>query len=138
MTITKNKLYRWMLLACTAGYAWLFWVSHHLRSGANSFDLCFIKHATNIPCPSCGVTRSAISFLHGDFLKALYLNPLGIAISAILIISPLWIALDYLLRKKTFLNFYLNAEELIRKPAIAVTLSLLVLSNWVWNITKGL
>ncbi|MCW5916601.1 MAG: DUF2752 domain-containing protein [Ferruginibacter sp.] len=136
--VTKNRLYIWILLACSAGYAWLFWVGEHLRSGTKTFDVCLIKHALHIPCPSCGASRSALSFLHGDFFNALYLNPLGIIIGFILIITPFWVAMDYMFRKETFLNFYLKSEHFIKRPSIAIILTLLVLSNWVWNYSKGL
>jgi Protein of unknown function (DUF2752) len=31
---------------------------------------CLFKAATGIPCPGCGVTRSIVALLHGDFSHA--------------------------------------------------------------------
>ena len=38
---------------------------------------CAFFAVTGLPCVSCGATRSAIAFLHGDFLSALRWNPLA-------------------------------------------------------------
>jgi len=38
---------------------------------------CPFFAATGLPCVTCGATRSAIAFLHADFLLALRWNPLA-------------------------------------------------------------
>ncbi|MFH1742178.1 MAG: DUF2752 domain-containing protein [bacterium] len=45
------------------------------------FDLlpppaCPFKLLTRVPCCTCGMTRSLLAFAHGDFMGALYWNPL--------------------------------------------------------------
>jgi len=37
---------------------------------------CVFHELTGLPCVTCGMTRSAIQFFHGDFLAALRWNPL--------------------------------------------------------------
>ena len=37
---------------------------------------CPFLSVTGLPCVTCGATRSAIAFLHGDFFTALKWNPL--------------------------------------------------------------
>lgn len=36
---------------------------------------CLIKEITGLCCPSCGGTRSFLSFLHGDFIASFVYNP---------------------------------------------------------------
>lgn len=127
-----------LIIACTAGYSWLFWGVSKFQLGSHTPDVCLIKLTTNLPCPSCGSTRSVFSLLHGDILNALYLNPFGIIIALIMVVTPLWVLFDMLNRKKTLLNFYTQLETYFKKPGIAIVLTLLVLANWVWNITKAL
>lgn len=38
---------------------------------------CAFFAVTGLPCVTCGATRAAIAFLHGDFLTALKWNPLA-------------------------------------------------------------
>src|SRR6266403_5906208 len=37
---------------------------------------CVFHELTGLPCITCGMTRSAIQFFHGNFLAALRWNPL--------------------------------------------------------------
>jgi hypothetical protein len=40
---------------------------------------CVFHELTGLPCMTCGMTRSAIQFFHGDFLTASRWNPLVFA-----------------------------------------------------------
>ena len=71
-------------------------------------------------------------------MEALYINPFGLIIALIMLILPIWIIFDIASKKKTLYDFYFRFESFIRKPIIAIPLVLLVVLNWIWNITKGL
>jgi len=138
MPISRSKLYTILIIACTAGYIWLFYSLTKFQSGIKTVEVCLFKHATHIPCPSCGSTKSVLSIIHGDFLQALYINPFGLIIASIMLITPVWILFDVITRKNSLLNFYRKTENILKKPGIAITLVLFVLINWIWNITKAL
>lgn len=122
-----------------AGYTWLFYNYSKSAAELNSEGgVCIIKRVTNVPCPSCGSTRSALSILHGDFENAIYWNPIGILLVGIMMISPLWVAHDYLRGKSSLLYFYLKVEEVFRQKKYAIPAITLILANWIWNIYKGL
>jgi|SRR5215217_6509935 len=38
---------------------------------------CWFKEHYGFPCPTCGMTRSVLLTMHGDFHNALLLNPAG-------------------------------------------------------------
>jgi len=76
--------------------------------------------------------------MKGDILNALYWNPFGILLVSILIITPLWIIYDLASRNSTLLNAYIKTEHFLKRKWIAIPAILLVLMNWVWNISKGL
>ena len=137
MTLRRNKFYLLLLMACAVGYIWLYInISNTGFKPANG--VCLFKNVTGIPCPSCGATRSVLALIHGNFQRAIAVNPLGIIISAVLLITPFWIFTDFIRQKQTLINFYKQTEILLRKPKIAFPLIFLVLINWIWNITKGL
>src|SRR5215211_4032532 len=48
-------------------------------------ETCRHLTATGRPCPSCGVTRSVVSALHGDFARSRLFHPAGVAITAMLL-----------------------------------------------------
>jgi len=138
MTLDRNKLYSILLTACLAGYIWLYLNITKNFAESKSVEVCLIKHTTNIPCPSCGSTRSIISLTNGDFVGAFNLNPFGYLIALIMLISPIWIIADFTMRSNTLFNFYQKVETYLKRPKYAVPLILLVVINWVWNILKGL
>ena len=138
MTLDRNKLYSVLFIACLAGYVWLYFSVTKNITEKKLVEVCIIKHATNIPCPSCGSTRSVISLTKGDFIGALKFNPIGYLVAIIMLIAPIWIIADTIKGTKTLFNFYIKTETYLKRPKIAISLILLVIINWIWNITKGL
>jgi hypothetical protein len=136
MAINRNKLYFILFIACFVGYVWLYFGLTLVEN--NSFEVCFIKQTTNIPCPSCGSTRSVISLLHGNFIDALKMNPLGYIVAMIMIVAPFWVIFDVAFKKKSLFSFYKNIESFLKKPRHSIPLILLLIMNWIWNILKGL
>jgi len=45
-----------------------------LTSGPST---CPFKIFTGLPCPGCGLTRSAVALLHGDLAGSVFYHPLG-------------------------------------------------------------
>jgi hypothetical protein len=126
------------LIACFAGYSWLLYSLFNQQADSSTIEVCLIKRATNVPCPSCGTTRSVLSLINGDPLQSLYTNPFGILIAGFMLIIPIWILIDYVKNEKTLLNYYTRTINLLNKLFIAIPMMILVLLNWIWNITKGL
>jgi len=98
--------------------------------------MCLWYAITGLPCPSCGMTRSVVAILDGDIRGALLLNPLGVPALLFLLVTPLWILTDLILRRQSFYKEYRRAETILRKPSVAIIAVILVLANWVWSIYK--
>jgi hypothetical protein len=134
----RNKLYVLLSTACGAGYIWLLINFNKVVVHSGEPGVCLFKRITSIPCPSCGSTRSVLSIVNGDIATAIYWNPFGLIIMAILIISPFWLIYDVLLKRDTLFHAYNRTEIILRRKWIAILLILLVILNWIWNIYKGL
>jgi hypothetical protein len=135
----KNKLYFFIILACFVGYGWLYFSLQHQYEIQNSeFSVCLFKNITNIPCPSCGTTRAVMEIYKGAFGKSVLLNPFGILVALIMLVCPIWIAYDYLSKKDSFYQFYIKSEKVLQRKKVYITLLILVLLNWIWNINKNL
>jgi len=136
MALRGRNLYLILSTACAAGYIWLYY--HLASAGTGTFSVCMIKHATGIPCPSCGSTRAVAELVKGHWHEALLINPLSILIAAVLITVPVWILTDLLTGSRSLYRSYHGMEAQLRKPAYAIPLIALVMINWIWNICKGL
>ena len=137
MILERNRLYSILGITCLAGYIWLYYNLYLQNTKIASESFCMIKRITNIPCPSCGSTRSVSSLLHGDFAGAIYWNPLGLVVLAIMIFLPIWLAVDLILKKDSLLQSYKSTEKILRKKTVAIPLIILVIINWIWNIYKN-
>jgi hypothetical protein len=135
--LTRNKLYLLFISLVTAGYIWLVYSFKTVRDKP-TLEGCFIKQISGVPCPSCGTTRSVIAITKGNYLAALNINPLGYLVITIMLIVPVWICVDLLLKKQTLLTYYKKAEQFLKKPPVAIVFILLLIVNWIWNIYKRL
>jgi len=134
MVVKYKRLYIFVLIACMTGYIWLLF---HLFADyqKRGYNVCLFKYVTGIPCPSCGSTASVIAILHGKFLMALSLNPLGFVIFSIMVVSPIWIIFDLITKKDSFAKVYQWMESFFRRPIIYIPIILIILIIWIFNIS---
>lgn len=135
--MTRNKLYSLLLIACLTGFIYLFF-NHFFNTGESNISLCPIKNVTGYACPSCGTTRAVLLLFNGKITDSLLLNPFGMIVAFIMTVLPVWVLTDIVLKRETFFKAYKKAETIIRKPWIAIVLTLIVLLNWLWNLYKNL
>ena len=87
--------------------------------------LCIHRLIYNKPCAGCGLTRSFVSFAHGDFEAAYHYHKLGIPLYLLVLFQiPIRI---YLLKtgSKGYTKFI---KKLIFYPAVVVVFALII--NW--------
>lgn len=137
MFARKSSLYLLLAIACLAGYIWVF-INYDANGVTAAHSVCLIKNATNIPCPSCGSTRSVVSLVNGDLTGAITHNPLGILLVLILLITPFWLLYDVAFQKDSLFKFYKKFEVVLRQKHVAIPAIAMVMANWAWNIYKGL
>lgn len=137
--MNKRSLYFLTLALSLAGYCWLSWNLFEQSVHHETPTLCLVKHVTGAPCPSCGTTTAMIELVHGNILSSLLINPFGLMMMAALIIFPGWIIVDIFRTKNSFFEFYQWIEALFNHQRwISVPAVIVVLINWIWNISKGL
>ena len=134
-----KALYQLVFAGCMTGLAWIF--LHYflpIASGTSEMVVCPIKNLSGYPCPSCGTTRSVLYLLGGNITSAVGVNPLGLIMGPLLIILPLVAVLDLFTGNQTLYKAYVRTEEIVRRPPVAILLSVLIILNWIWNIKKEL
>ena len=57
-------------------------------SGETLPTLCWIRAATGYECPTCGLSRSFVTFFHGDLVHAFRFHPVGpvLAIGTVMVL----------------------------------------------------
>ena len=94
---------------------------------------CVFHALTGHPCLTCGMTRSAIRFFHGDFAGALRWNPLIFVGLWALIIFDLYAVAVLAMRapRLRFLPFSASEKKLIR-----ILVVVLLLANWIYLLSR--
>ena len=135
--MTRNRLYFILFLALLAGYSYVLW-EINMKVLYHPFTPCIFKNITGMACPSCGVTRSILLFTSGNLTSAVLMNPLGLIVAAAMLIIPFWLLYDVAFKKDTLYFAYKKTEHALRIKWVAISLIILMLMNWAWNIHKGL
>jgi len=91
----------------------------------NSFTFCLFKNITGQPCPGCGMGRSIIYLLHGDFETAFQLNSLVFVLLPILIMT--WLGSIYMVIKDKELPFEFLKKRKIRNILTFLFLILVII-----------
>ncbi|XZF12846.1 DUF2752 domain-containing protein [Chitinophagaceae bacterium MMS25-I14] len=90
------------------------WLGHHLLS-------CPFKRLTGLDCPGCGMQRSVIALLRGDFSASWHMYPAGI----VLIIAALFLPLH--------LKFQFRYGALFIK-ILSFAAGILIIGNYIHKI----
>ena len=135
--MVRSRLYSIIVIAGLAGFAWITYL-HNREFNSNEPSVCMIKSLTSIPCPSCGSSRSVMQIMEGNYFAAFKINPLGFLISFMLLVCPVWVLVDIVMKRSSFLRFYHAMESVIRIKWVTITMIVLVAANWIWNIMKGI
>lgn len=135
MVNQRNRLYLITGIVCFFGIIWI--ILDYFNS--SEITVCPFKLVAGYPCPSCGTTRSITALLHGNILEAFMINPLGIVSSLIILSVVILLTLDLLTKKDYYYRVYRQVEKFLQTHQVfSIVLILLVITNWIWNISKGL
>ncbi|MDP6546595.1 MAG: DUF2752 domain-containing protein [Phycisphaerae bacterium] len=123
---------RWAIAPVACGAVWLTLIAaiqfFYPDRGAN-IVLCPLKRLVDLPCPTCGTTRSALSFLRGDPLAALLYNPLVFTV-AVMLLVVLLVRVVFARQVRVHMR---------RRQSIGAwwVFAALLLGNWVYVICMG-
>jgi len=94
---------------------------------------CVFHDLTGLPCVTCGMTRSAIQFLHGHFFAALKWNPLVFALLWGVVAFDLYALVTLATRGPRLRIVFRQAERKYARGVIVAVLALnwfYLLSHW--------
>lgn len=124
-----------LLLAYVAGLVLVFYWKEYQHSELP--QLCLFKSVSGIPCPACGSTKALWLTFHGHWMEGILTNPIAFVTLFGSTIGFVMLLMDIVLHKRYFekiLN-YLH-KLIIGNSYVKWTFILLLLVNWIWNITK--
>ena len=101
---------------------------------------CPIKRLTHLPCSACGTTRAIYLLLDGRLNESIQMNPLGLVTILLCLLALVVSVRDLLLQDWLLERAYNQLTKFIycHKVAVIVIVAIVSLSNWCWNIYKGI
>ena len=93
------------------------------------FPRCPFLAMTGYPCLTCGATRCAIGFAHGDFAHALNWNPLAALGLCAVLLFDIYAAIVLVARTPRFRIIDWTRAE---KRYVRIAVVLLIGANWVY------
>ena len=84
-------------------------------------SLCPIKMLTGFPCPSCGITKSIVSFYKGNLIESIGYHILG-PITVIFCLLIIGLLSFEILTKREYFNKYIYSRKLAYGLAIFIGL----------------
>jgi hypothetical protein len=96
------------------------------------FALCTFKQITGLPCPSCGGTRALGRLAALDLQGAFAMNPLAVALAAVVL---LWALSDLVLLPRRQ-SLRLELRDDLGFP-VRVAVVLLAAANWAYLVLAG-
>jgi hypothetical protein len=112
----------WLSLSLGGLAATAAWFALHLP-----WPQCIFLALTGHPCVTCGATRSAIAFFHGDLLSAWKWNPLFFVFLCSVTLFDIYAAIVLVLRMPRFRISNLTPVEKNLVRGLVVTL---LAANW--------
>lgn len=98
---------------------------------------CLFHRVTGIPCPSCGSTRGMKELIKGNYSEAFAMNALCYVQALFLLLYPLLLLADLVLKKRWVCQSYVWTIRMINQPFITTVLILFILINWIYLILEG-
>lgn len=90
---------------------------------------CPFLAVTGFPCLTCGATRSAITFLHGNIVAAAGWNPLAFAVLCVVIALDLYAAIVVIGRMPRLRIIDWSVTE---KNVVRIAVICLLALNWIY------
>lgn len=97
---------------------------------------CWFKQGFDFPCPTCGLTRSVVLTLHGQFGAAWQLNPAGLLlVSGLTLLGLALVFLDFHRRRHTLTaSGAIHRRIRIATKVYAHMLVAVLFANWIREI----
>ncbi|MEP0796635.1 DUF2752 domain-containing protein [Trichocoleus sp. DQ-A3] len=113
---------RWLILGiCSAPLVGTYFYNQGYKV---TFLVCPIRHFTGIPCPTCGMTRSFMAIVRGDWSCALAEHLFGPVLFAAFLIATVHITLELIAGRKIAVLYV----QMLRNRKLQVLSLLLILS----------
>jgi hypothetical protein len=100
------------------------------------FGPCGFKQKYDLPCPTCGITTSALAFVQGRILESFYIQPTAALMCCILVVIAVFAFFTGVCG--VYFRFLKRFFAQVRVKYIILTLVVIVAAGWVVTLARAL
>jgi len=93
---------------------------------------CGMKQRWGLPCPTCGMTTSALAFVRGEILQSFYIQPAAALLCSFIIVAAL------LALVTTVFGVYFHFLVRIRTKYVILALLVIIAVGWMVTLARVL
>jgi hypothetical protein len=100
------------------------------------FGPCGFKQEYGLPCPTCGMTTSALAFVRGNILEAFYIQPTAGLMCCVLAVTAVFAFLAAV--PGVYFGFLERFFAEVKVRHIIVALIAIIAAGWAVTLARGL
>ncbi len=93
---------------------------------------CGMKQRWGLPCPTCGMTTSALAFVRGEILQSFYIQPSAALLCSVIVTAA------FLALVTTVFGVYFHFLVRIKAKYVILALSVIVAVGWMVTLAREL
>ena len=97
---------------------------------------CGFKQRYGLPCPTCGITASALVFTQGKFFESLYIHPAGALLCSVLVITGFLAFLTSIFG--VYFDFLKRFFSEVKIRYIILALIIIIVAGWAVTLARAL
>ena len=99
-------------------------------------DPCGFEQRYGLPCPTCGITTSALAFAQGKFFTSFHIQPAGALLCCVLLVIAFFALLVAVFG--VYFRFLRRLVAEVKLRHIILALVIIILAGWVVTLVRAL
>ncbi|MCK4752841.1 MAG: DUF2752 domain-containing protein [Planctomycetes bacterium] len=119
-----------VFLALAAFFTFLAWAAHNK---INIYPYpCGFKQDYDLPCPTCGMTTSAVAFAQGRIFQAFYIQPTAALLCCVLVLSAFFTFLT------AVFGIYCRFFTAVKIKYVILAIIIIIAAGWMVTLARAL
>jgi succinate dehydrogenase hydrophobic anchor subunit len=97
---------------------------------------CGFKQRFGLPCPTCGITTSMLTFAQGKIFQSFYIQPAGALLCCVLVVTAFFALLMAVFG--VYFNFLRRFINEVKITYIILAMIIVVVGGWIVTLARAL
>ena len=134
---TRQRLFAAVVFLAAAAFFGLLWLAATNRINIERWlNPCGMKQRWGLPCPTCGMTTSALAFARGEIFQSFYIQPSAALLCSILVITAF---LAFIITVSgVYFSFLVWFFTKVKARYVIAVLLVIIAAGWLVTLARAL